>query len=194
MIICLLIKIGHFNDYHCNTTKCKVGKLWNGKPIQLILIRKNCIQNDLTLSNLDLICANCYMVNYGLEIFIKKKKDIILNCSWCEFPLVKFKDGRKKKGVCLACEKKMSKMSFEKQENTYFNKLTELYSENPVLSDDIKHTKYYGEVSKYKNFDSSKNNTKIKSISNDANSNNMSQPIIKLNMNVPDLSELIDDE
>jgi len=194
MIICLLIKIGHFKDYHCNTSKCKVGKLWNGKPIQLILNRKNSIQNDLTISNLDLICANCYMINYGLDIFIKKKKDIILNCSWCDFPLVKFKDSRKKKGVCLACEKKMSKMSFEKQENTYFNKLTELYSENPVLSDDIKHTNYYSEVSKYKTFDSSsKNTTKSKNISHDSISQPII-PIIELNMNIPDLSDLIDDE
>ena len=72
-VICLLLKIGHFKDYHCNTPKCKVGKIWIDKPIQLILNRKNNIQNDLSSSNLELICGNCFMIKNGLDIFVKKK-------------------------------------------------------------------------------------------------------------------------
>jgi hypothetical protein len=203
IIICLLIKIGHFKEYNCITPKCKVGKLWNGKPIQLILNRKNSIQHDLTLSNLDLICANCFMVTYGLDIFIKKKKEAILNCSLCEFPLVKFKDGRKKTGFCISCEYKMKQITHNKQEDNYFNKLKDTYSDNPVLSDNIKQTHYYSEVSKYNNFD--KNKTYSNTNSNTNNNSNKKEsvqmeksgysqpPIIELNMNLPDLSDLIND-
>lgn len=199
ILICLLIKIGHFKDYHCTTSKCKVGKLWNGKPIQLILNRKNSIQNDLTITNLELICANCYMITYGLDIFIKKKKEIILICTFCDFPLVTFKDSRKKKGVCLACESKMKQISHNKQEDNYFNKLKDTYSDNPVLSDDVKpmssssYSSSYNEVSKY-NCLNTQHKKHISSINNVNVSNNTQQPIIELNMNIPDLSELINDD
>ena len=193
-IICLLIKIGHFKDYCCTTSKCKVEKFWNGKPIQLILNRKNSIQNDLSINNLELICANCFMVTYGLDIFIKKKKEAILNCSFCEFPLVKFKDNRKKKGICLSCEYKMKQISENKQEDTYFKKLKDTYSDNPVLSEDIKPVvPSYIDSSKYKNY----NKSKIKNSGNFTNTNslnNIKPPIIELNMNIPDLSDLINDD
>ena len=201
IIICLLIKIGHFKNYHCNTSKCKVGKLWNGKPIQLILSRKNSIQNDLSISNLDLICANCYMVTYGLDIFIKKKKEIILTCTFCNFPLVNFKDSRKKKGICLSCEKHGNKFLFETQENNYLNELKETYSDNPVLNDNIKntihtnhanHTIYtnnHYEFPIYKNLEFKKNSPSL------INSKNIVKPpIIDLNMNMPDLSDLINED
>ena len=157
IIICLLIKIGHFKNYQCNTSKCKVGKIWNGKPIQLILNRKNNIQNDLSIKNLDLICANCYMVSYGLDIFIKKKKEFILTCTFCNFPLVNFKDSRKKKGLCISCEKQGNKFLFETHENNYIKELKETYSDNPFLNDNTNKTNYYTEVNKYKNLDSKKN-------------------------------------
>jgi len=194
IIICLLLKLGHFKEYHCITSKCKVGKLWNGKPIQLILNRKNSIQNDLTITNLELICGNCFMITYGLDVFIKKKKDIILTCSLCNFPLVKFKDSRKKKGICLSCEYKIKQISHNKQEDSYFNQLKDMYSDNPVLSDDIKHTNYYSEVSKYKKFDNVNLDKKNKDTTNNTSSILQKHPIIELNMNIPDLSDLINDE
>jgi len=198
ILICLLIKIGHFKNYHCNTTKCKVGKLWNGHPIQLFLIRINNIQNDLSISNLDLICPNCYMVTYGLDIFIKKKKESILLCTFCDFPLVKFKDSRKKKGICLACENKMKQISHIKQEDNYYNKLKNMYNDNPVLSDDIKHTNYYSEVSKYKKLDTYKpeikNNKNNQGNQGNQGNQDQLQPIIELNMNIPNLCDLINDE
>ena len=196
----MLLKIGHFKDYHCNTPKCKVGKIWIDKPIQLILNRKNNIQNDLSSSNLELICANCFMVKNGLDIFVKKKAEIIMTCFLCKFPLVKFKNGRKAKGVCLSCEKQMSKISFEKQEDNYCNLLQNTYSDNPVLSDDIQHNKYYGEVSKYKKSDA-KNNTTTNS-KNKLNSSNKKNTdtsqnlplieLIELNMSMPNLFDLVD--
>jgi len=198
-VICLLLKIGHFKDYHCNTPKCKVGKIWIDKPIQLILNRKNNIQNDLSSSNLELICANCFMVKNGLDIFIKKKAEIIMTCGICKFPLVKFKNGRKSKGVCISCEKQMSKISFEKQEDNYCNLLQNTYSDNPVLSDDIQHNKYYSEVSKYNKFDvntNTTNTTNTKSKFNSSNKKNSdastSLPLIELNMSMPNLFDLVD--
>lgn len=204
-VICLLLKIGHFKDYHCNTPKCKVGKIWIDKPIQLILNRKNNIQNDLSSSNLELICANCFMVKNGLDIFIKKKAEIIMTCGICKFPLVKFKNGRKSKGVCISCEKQMSKISFEKQEDNYCSLLQNTYSDNPVLSDDIQHNKYYSEVSKYKKFDVNTNttnttNTKLKSSSSNKKNSDaslslsslQSLPLIELNMSMPNLFDLVD--
>ena len=190
LLICLLLKLGKFKDYHCNTEKCKVGKLWNGKPIQLILIRINNIHHDLSINNLELICANCYMVKYGLDIFIKKKKEAILLCSFCDFPLVKFKDSRKKKGICLSCENQMSKISFEKQEDKFYNNLKNTYNDNPVLSDDIKNTNYSSEPSKYKSFSTNSCNTN----SSKAKSVSIQTPIIELNMSLPDLSYLINDD
>ena len=202
VIICLLIKLGHFKDYHCTTSKCKVGKIWNGHPIQLILNRKNSISNDLTINNLELICANCFMVKYGLDIFIKKKKEIILTCTFCDFPLVTFKDSRKKKGVCLACESKMKQISHNKQEDTYFNKLKDTYSDNPVLSEDIKPVvPSYIDSSKYKSlnikprkYNSANNISSNKESNIQHNIQQNIQPIIDLNMNIPDLSELINDD
>jgi len=198
ILICLLLKSGHIKDYHCCTKTCKVGKIWNGQPIQLILNRLNNNQNDLTIGNLELICANCYMVKNGLNIFIKKKKEAIFVCSLCNFPLVKFKDSRKKKGLCLSCEKQTSKISFEKQEESFYNRLKETYNDNPILSDDIKHTNYYSEVSKYKNFDNTKSMQNQQQNQQQLQQQQkppqpQQQPIIELNMKLPDLSDLIDE-
>ena len=201
IIICLLIKIGNFKDYHCNTPKCKVGKIWNGKAIQLILIRKNSIQLDLSINNLDLICANCYMVTYGLDMFIKKKKESILTCKFCEFPLVTFKDNRKKKGICFSCEKQSEKMSFEIAENNFINSLKKTYSNNPVLNDDFKKNNYFNEfkkntnTNKYNISNTFENNYQSSSKVS-INTNNISKQnnIIDLNMNIPDLSNLINEE
>ena len=192
-VICLLLKLGHFKEYHCTTPKCKVGKIWIENPIQLILNRKNNSQTDLSLINLELICANCFMIKCGLDIFIKKKADIILNCSICNFPLVKFKNGRKAKGLCLACEKQMSAFSYEKQEDEFCNKLQDRYSDNPVLSDDIKHTQhtqYYSDSSKYKQYDSS-SNASSKKKNKDTPSVAFQQPLIEVNMSMPNLFDLL---
>ena len=83
-VICLLLKYKVITDYCCSVKKCKVKLVWNDSPIQLILHRKNNIQNDLTICNLELICGNCYLCMYGLDIFKKKEKEIILLCNICK--------------------------------------------------------------------------------------------------------------
>ena len=115
-----------------------------------------------------------------------------MTCFLCKFPLVKFKNGRKAKGVCLSCEKQMSKISFEKQEDNYCNLLQNTYSDNPVLSDDIQHNKYYSE---YKKFDVNKNtttNTKPKSSNKKNTDASQHIPLIELNMSMPNLFDLVD--
>jgi len=190
-ITCLLLKLKVFKEYHCNIDKCKVGTVWNGKPIQLLLHRKNNIHNDLTPNNLELICANCFMSLYGLDIFKKKEKTAILNCKLCGFPLVKFMNGRKKKGTCLSCEQIMKTISHETQESRYYNELQNIFSDSPTHTTntshnthDISNTNYYKDVSRYKKLDATSIPKKDKSL----------VPIINLNMeSLPDLSDIIFD-
>ena len=183
-IICLLLKYQLIKDYKCNTPKCKVKHIWNDIPIQLLLNRKNGIHNDLSLSNLEFLCPNCYMTTYGLDMFKKKAKETVLYCTICDFPLVKFANSRKKTGICLACEKKMNNLSYEKVQSSYYNQLQEVYSDNPILSDDIHRPRHYKDIVKYKKkIESSKNKDVDKSASN--------EPIIQLNMTIPDISDLM---
>ena len=187
-IICLLLKYNLIENYKCNMPKCKVKHIWNGKPIQLLLNRKNSIYNDLSVSNLEFLCPNCYIITYGLEMFKKKAKETVLNCDICGFPLVKFANSRKKNGICLACEKKMSNMSYEKVQSSYYNQLQEVYSDNPLLSDDIHKPRHFKDVAKYKKANKPKEISKNGSgLDNGINSTS----IIKLNMSVPDLSEIL---
>lgn len=204
VIICLLIKIGIIKEYCCSTPKCKVGKIWNGKPIQLILNRKNNIQNDLTTGNLDLICANCFMVEYGLDIFLKQKKEIIINCKICEFPLVKFKNCRKKNGICFTCENKMNKISQEQQDEKYMLELRKVCdSSNNNNTDNFDTFDNTDNLDNLDNLDNIDNNSfsinnpttpRIKSkicSSNIKKKSNSSESIIKLNMDMPEFNDLI---
>lgn len=191
-LICLLLKYNLIENYKCNMPKCKVKHIWNGKPIQLLLNRKNSIYNDLSISNLEFLCPNCYIITYGLEMFKKKAKETVLNCDICGFPLVKFANSRKKNGICLACEKKMSNMSYEKVQSSYYNQLQEVYSDNPLLSDDIHKPRHFKDVAKYKKANKPKEISKNGSgLDNGIKTGINSTSIIKLNMSVPDLSEIL---
>ena len=200
-IICLLLKYQLLEAYKCNSPKCKVKHIWNGVPIQLLLNRKNGIHNDLSVSNLEFLCANCYMTTYGLEMFKKKAKETVLNCDNCGFPLVNFSNGRKKAGVCLACEKKMNNLSYEKVQSSYYNQLQEVYSDNPLLSDDIHRPRNFKDFSKYKKKIASSYKPKNNDGSNDGSNdgidgkydNDKSKSIIQLNMSMPDISDLMKD-
>ena len=201
-ITCLLLKQNIIKEYKCNMPKCKVKMLWNGQPIQLMLHRINNIEDDLDIGNLELLCANCYMCNYGLEIFKKKEKEAIFKCNICDFPLVKFNNNRKAKGTCLKCERQMVKISQEKQQDNFYSKLQDTYSDNPFLSEKGQKSNYYQEVSKYKNFDkpksgtsnsNSNSNTKTNTKNPNSQNPNPSTSMIQLNMSVPNLSELISD-
>ena len=158
------------------------------KPIQLILHRKNSIDNDLSSYNLELICGNCYLCLYGLDIFKKKEKEIIFKCDICNFPLVQFNNQRKKKGTCLACEKKMSNVFTKNIESEYYDKVEALYNDNPLFSEENKYnnSNYYN----YKN--GTKFKTRAPSTKSQGTSSSVGKPaIISLNMTIPNMDELL---
>lgn len=45
-------------SYECEI--CKLGPIWLGKPMPLILDHKNGVNNDNRLDNLRFVCSNCY--------------------------------------------------------------------------------------------------------------------------------------
>lgn len=106
-LICMLIHHKIITDYECTVKSCRVKNKWLRKPIILILNRKNNCQTDVRVENLELLCPNCYIQNYGMELFIKKKNNIIPNCQFCDYPLSKFSAYRQKKKICPVCDKKI---------------------------------------------------------------------------------------
>ena len=193
VLLCLLFKAHILTEYRCNIKKCKTGKTWLGKPIQLLLNRKNGRMEDLTTMNLELICPNCYIVQYGLELFQKMADQTIYKCKLCNFPLNKFSNTKKKEGYCLACESKMINASYYSKQSEYINELKDTIDNTSALKqDEFTKSNYYNEVSQYKTFkDNGKSKTDIKSgYQNKVND----KPIIKLNMNIPDLSNLINED
>ena len=183
-IICLLLKHNYIPEYKCCVAKCKVRKLWNGKPIQLLLYRKNKIDSDLSIENLELRCPNCYMQEVGLNLFKKNKTKATKNCKYCNYPLNNFSFNKQKESICGLCYKRMNDLSFQTSESQFINELQETYSENPNLSDDIKNTKYYQSVGQYKSFSTSKGKTK--------NGNNNGESLIKINTtDIPDIDDIV---
>jgi hypothetical protein len=188
-VICLLLKHKLITEYCCSVKKCKVKTLWIDTPIQLILHRKNNIQNDLSSYNLELICANCYLSIYGLEIFKKKEKEIIFKCNICNFPLVQFNNNRKKKGTCLACEKKMSNIFTKNIESQYYDKVEALYNDNPLLSEENK----YNNSNYYNHKNGTKFKPRVPSTKVQAPSSSVGKPaVISLNMSIPNMDDLIE--
>jgi hypothetical protein len=188
-VICLLLKHKLITEYCCSTKKCKVKNVWIDNPIQLILHRKNNIQNDLSSFNLELICGNCYLCMYGLDIFKKKEKEIIFKCQTCGFPLVKFNNPRKKKGICLSCEKKMSKVFTENIDAKFYTNIQGLYDNNPLLSEANKEQNYYRNSGKYKPTTTYKKPSTYNPST--TSKNDTPKETITLNMTTPNLDDLM---
>jgi hypothetical protein len=131
------------------------------------------------------------MLSYGLELFKKKIKETIFKCEICDYPLNNFMNSRKKKSLCLTCEKNIIKISQNQVQEQYLHKLEKIYNDNPVLSEDIKKTNYYKEVSKYKNFEPK---TSISAKKTVTIAGEGTKPLIQLNMKPIDISNLIKDD
>jgi len=188
-LLCLLFKMRIFTEYRCNIKKCKIGKTWLGKPIQLLITRKNSKIEDLTVANLELICPNCFIGLYGLDIFQKSIDQTIYKCKLCTFPLNKFSNTKKKEGYCSACESKIINSTYYTKQNEYIDELKHTIDEDSTLKpDEFTSSNYYNEVSQYKPFKDNKDKCNPKSTKID------DKPIIKLNMNITDLSELIKED
>ena len=189
-LLCLLFKTKVFREYRCNIKKCKTGKTWLGKPIQLLINRKNSRAEDLTIENLELICPNCFIALYGLDLFQKALDKTIYKCKICSFPLNKFSNTNKKEGYCMSCQNKIVNSSYYTKQTEYINELKDTIDDNSTLKqDEFTTSKYYNEVSQFKTFkdSSGKSNSNSKTNTND-------KPIINLNMNIPDLDDLINED
>jgi len=187
-LLCLLFKAKVFKEYRCNIKKCKTGKTWLGKPIQLLINRKNSRVEDLTIENLELICPNCFIVLYGLDLFQKALDQTIYKCKICSFPLSKFANSKKKEGYCMSCQNKIINSSFYSKQTEYINELKDTIDEDSTLKEDeFTTSKYYNEVSQFKTFKDSSSKSKSKTNTND-------KPIINVNMNIPDLYNLINED
>ena len=185
-LLCLLLKLNVFKDYKCSTKKCRIGKTWLDKPIQLLIHRKNGKQSDLSPSNLELLCPNCYISKYGLELFLKITKKTLFTCKLCNYPLSSFSNNKKKDRYCLSCESRIMNVGYYDKQSEFINKLKETINEESVMKEDeFTSSKYFNEVSQYKKFDKTDNKSK-------SNRNIDSTPIIHLNMTVPNLDDLLD--
>ena len=193
-VICLLLKLGFIKDYRCSNKKCKIAKTWLDKQIQLLLNRKNGKFDDLTPSNLELLCPNCYMITYGMELFMKMIDKTVYKCKVCQYPLNNCGGKRKKSGYCQFCENKMISTVYHKHQTEYLAELNDANdpsaNANTMAPDNFSSTAYYNEVSKFKSFKPINGNDSEKS----KLSKLATKPIIKLNMNVPDLADLIDEQ
>lgn len=189
-LLCLLFKVKVFKEYRCNLKKCKTGRTWLGKPIQLLINRKNGRFEDLTIENLELICPNCLIALYGVDIFQKALTQTIYKCKICNFPLNKFSNTNKKQGYCMSCQKEIINSSFYSKQTEYINELKETIDDDSTLKqDEFTTSKYYNEVSQFKIFKDSSGKSNSKS-----SKKNDDKPIINLNMNIPDLYDLINED
>lgn len=71
-------------DYKCYGKGCptKDGN-WRRRLGYLILVRNNNRDNDLRMTNLSMLCPNCYCQEKGVISFDKMKKEIVRTCTFC---------------------------------------------------------------------------------------------------------------
>ena len=185
-IICLMIKHNFIKDYKCSISTCKVKNNWNNKPIQLFLSRKNNQDNDLSPDNLELICPNCYMQIYGLELFKKKLDFACKYCTHCKYPLSKFHISRLKTQICVSCERKIIEKKDLESKELYLSNLQKL-TNSKEADEAITKTNYFKEVSKFKKIIPDKTNTSTKN----KNYNDNDPIIIECNMNITNIDDLL---
>ena len=196
-LLCLLIKLQIFKEYKCVEKKCKTGKTWLGKPIQLLIQRKNGKMQDLSISNLELICANCYISKYGLDLFIKVITKTIYTCTYCGYPLSNFTNSKKKERICMSCESKIMTSGYLEQRSKFIDQLSDTIDEASTLKkDEFKSSNYYSQVSQFKSFNSTDGGFKTarKTTSESSKKTFNDKPIITLNLTVPNIDDLICEE
>ena len=81
-IIALIVKF-KIIPYKCSGKGCNISTNWLDNPIQLLVIRKNNNNSDLTPNNLQLLCGNCYLVEYGMKLFRKGSDCVTIKCKSC---------------------------------------------------------------------------------------------------------------
>lgn len=114
-------------EYKCASKNCPMkGAIWRRRPAYLILSRKNNRQNDLSITNLSLICPNCFVQDKGFELFNNFRNKNAKKCISCTYPV---KDGYE---LCYVCTEKMKKIGALKSTDDYAE-LTVRTIQNPGL-------------------------------------------------------------
>ena len=119
----------NIKEYQCEIDNCSTKNgLWRRRPCYLELVRKNCKWLDLRISNLVLMCPNCYCQEKGPDNFKNVKKKIEHKCVSCNYVL----RNKNKSGLCFVCTQNINKGIMDSSFNTYEDmaQLTVLTSEN----------------------------------------------------------------
>lgn len=146
---------------------------------------------------MELICANCYIAKYGLDLFIKVIAKTIYKCLYCEYPLNNFTNSKKKERICMACESKIMKSGYFEQRSKFIDQLSDTIDEASTLKkDEFKSSNYYSQVSQFKSFESTNEGFKSarKTTSESSKKTFNDKPIITLNLTVPNIDDLISEE
>ena len=101
-ILALIVKF-KIIPYKCSGKDCNISKSWLGHPIQLLIIRKNNNNLDLRPDNLQLLCGNCYLVEYGMKLFKKGSDCVTVKCKNCGKDITNI--NKKHKGHIDYCRK-----------------------------------------------------------------------------------------
>lgn len=146
-------------DYKCCRDKCilKGEIIWIKDKINLLLNRKNDNLIDLRYDNLEFICPNCYMNEYGLTKFHQNCNLQIVKCRACQYFKINIlpKHNRSSR-ICQTCNQKHSNNS----DNSYVDAILSKSIEFAKMQD----IRYYNSdeiVNKYISEEDIKNEIKF---------------------------------
>jgi hypothetical protein len=97
--------------YKCSGKSCPTQKtnMWRRKPVYLFLVHKNGIAEDCRVTNLLLMCPNCYCLEYGPQSFNREVSLIVKKCMGCDY-IIKG-DIAKYTKYCKFCNGKIKEIS-----------------------------------------------------------------------------------
>lgn len=109
-----LVKWHHINcnpnKYICSSESCPTRKgAWRQQPAYLILHRKNNIQRDNRLTNIEYRCPNCYFQDFGPNVFNRVKKGIDTRRRTCANECGRVLTSTYSSRYCYGCQQKIKK-------------------------------------------------------------------------------------
>lgn len=96
VILAMMIKYNYIKEYKC--VICKKDT-YNRKKMKLLINFINGKSSDLRYKNLQLICGNCIIQEYGINLFEKIKKNSVKTCKYCPY-IIKNTDY----DICYICK------------------------------------------------------------------------------------------
>jgi hypothetical protein len=152
-------------EYKCYSDKCPTKKgNWKRKIMYLILERKNNKADDLRITNLRLICPNCFCQDKGPNYFNEFKKTIERKCRYCNYLL----NNKYNNDTCLICTKKLREIDISLTSNEYADLINTTFDTSGNVSVAY-HNEYtsiienkHDSIPSNTNFNSKTNNIKLK--------------------------------